>query len=65
MSTLISPSNKSNIITYKNKANNNDYEKDIGNDNGSDSSNDSDSINEGYDTKMIYTHNEPQIRYVY
>ena len=61
MLTSISPSNKGNIVTYKNKTNNSDSERDSGSDSGSDG----DSINEGYGAKMTYTQDEPQIRHVY
>ena len=51
MSNSISPSNKGNIVTYKNSRNNSDNDKNSGSDIGSDS----DSIIEGYGAKMIRT----------
>lgn len=54
MSTSISPSNKGNIITYRNKTNNSNNNKDkIG-----DSNCDSNRVNEGYTAKMICTQNK-------
>lgn len=51
ISTLISLSNKSNIVTYKNITNNGNIDRDS----GSDSGNDSDGVNEGYNAKITYT----------
>lgn len=48
MSTSISSLNKSNIVTYKNRTNNSDVDKDSGGNIG----NDSDSVNEDYGAKM-------------
>ena len=61
MSNLISPSNKGNIITYRNRTNNSDSDKNSGGDSGGDN----DGVNEGYDTKMTYTQDKPQIRHIY
>ena len=55
MATSISPSKKSNIITYRNSINNGDSDRN----NGSDSGSDNDGINEGYNAKMTYTQDEP------
>ena len=61
MSTSISPSNKRNIVTYRNRTNNDDSDKNS----GSDSRSDSNSVNEGYGAKITRTQDKPQIRYIY
>ena len=61
MLTLISPSNKRNIITYRNSKNNIDSDRDSNGNSGNngDTGGDNDSVNgnfkKGYGTKMIYT----------
>ena len=60
MSTSISPSNKDNIVIYRNRTNNSDSDMDSGGDNGGDS----DGVNKGYSAKMTFTQNEPQIKHV-
>ena len=61
MLTSISPSNKSNIITYRNWTNNSDNNKDSGGDSGGDS----DGVNEGYGVKITYTQDKSKIKHVY
>ena len=61
MSTSISLSNKGNIVTYRNRINNSDSDKNSGGDSGGDSN----GVNESYSMKMTYTQDEPQIRHVY
>ena len=51
----ISPSNKSNIITYMNSINKGDSEKNSDSDNGGDN----DSINKDNSIKMTYTKDKP------
>ena len=66
MSTSISPSNKGNIITYRNSTNNGDSDRDSGGDSGGDNGGDSDGVNEGYGAKMtLHKMNQAQIRYLY
>lgn len=51
MSTSISPSNKSNIITYRNSKNNGDSKSNSGGDN--------DNVNEDISIKITQTQDEP------
>lgn len=61
MSTSISSSNKGNIVTYRNKTNNGDNDKDS----SGNSSDDNDGVNEDYGAKMKRTQDESQIRHIY
>ena len=55
MLTLISSSNKGNIVTYINSTNNGNNDRDSGSDSGSDSDGVNEDFNEGYNAKMICT----------
>ena len=61
MSNSILPSNKGNIVTYRNKTNNSNSDRDSGDDSGGDS----DDVNENYSAKMTRTQDEPQITHIY
>lgn len=58
-STLLSPLNKSNIVTYKNSTNNSDSDKKSGSDSGNDSDDDSNGENNGDNAKMTCTQDKP------
>ena len=52
MSTSISPSNKSNIVTYRNNTNNSDHDRDRSVTSGIDTNAGNEDFNEGYDAKV-------------
>lgn len=59
MSTLILPSNKSNIVIYKNSVNNSDNDKDSGGNSSSNCDGINENFIEGYNAKMTHIQDKP------